>query len=177
MAFLVRKIMHRAAFDDEALKQTELGEISSDIPTSEFRTTKSTLSTWYIEDLESINKAILAILLSSSEINRTDFIIMDTDELDKKNFTYENTEPGVSLPIESLESIHYDIVNLTLNKLTDCAEIYINTMNEYPDKRIFRLNKKEAKDIIKKAFQEDIIDENRANTYMKAALTKLKSEL
>lgn len=177
MGFLVRKIMKRPLFDEDVLKQDNLGEISSDIPTSEFKTKNSTLSTWHIDDLKSLDNAILAISLSSTEIRTMDFIVIKTEELDTKGLVYSQTNPGILLPIQSLESTHYDILNLTLNKLRVCTELYINILSESQNTRVIRYTTSALKQKIKQAITDGIVDENRAQGHIKETIMQLKEEI
>ena len=64
MAFLVRKLnkMDRLSVLTET---PDVNKLSADIPTTEFRTTEGSLSTWIIESLDKINEAVLAIAITS----------------------------------------------------------------------------------------------------------------
>ena len=82
MAFLVRKLnkMDRLS----VLAETpDVNKLYADIPTTEFRTTEGSLSTWIIESLDKINEAVLAIAITSSKISKMDCIIIDTELLSK----------------------------------------------------------------------------------------------
>ena len=99
MAFLVRKLnkMDRLS----VLAETpDVNKLYADIPTTEFRTTEGSLSTWIIESLDKINEAVLAIAITSSKISKMDFIIIDTELLSKYQLEYKcKFRPnGVAIP-------------------------------------------------------------------------------
>ena len=80
MAFLVRKL---GKMDEifSLLDKTDVQKVYADIPTMEFRSKNGTLSTWYINSLDEIGNAVLAIAVTSSDITKMDFIIINTDIL------------------------------------------------------------------------------------------------
>lgn len=98
MPFLVRKLNKRDQFSKLVDKEC-VEDIYADVPTCEFRTTKGCLSTWLIESLEDIDNAVLAIAVSSSQISKMDFIIIDTAVLDQNGLEYKQTYAGIFNPI------------------------------------------------------------------------------
>ncbi|HRR35584.1 MAG TPA: hypothetical protein P5535_00760 [Clostridia bacterium] len=116
MAFLVRKLIKMSELFS-LCERTEIKEIYADIPTTEFRTKNGTLSTWHINSLDDIEDAILAIAFTSSDITKMDFIIIDTDILSKNSLEYKKTYAGQEIAIVDLQDTHYDIVNITIEKL------------------------------------------------------------
>ena len=78
MAFLVRKL---GKMDEifSLCDKSDIKKVYADIPTVEFRSKNGTLSTWRINSLEEIGNAVLAIAVTSSDISKMDFIIINTD--------------------------------------------------------------------------------------------------
>ena len=66
----------------------------ADAATSEFRSKNGTLSTWRIEFIEKLDEAILAIVVTSSKIERMDFIVINTEYLDEQHLEYAQTYAG-----------------------------------------------------------------------------------
>lgn len=176
MAFLVRKLnkMDRLS----VLAETpDVNKLSADIPTTEFRTTEGSLSTWIIESLDKINEAVLAIAITSSKISRMDIIIIDTDLLSKHQLEFKQTYAGTQIAVPDLQDTHYDILNISVEKLAVCTEVYQTIVCEDPDceKYIIRLAAGEVKDILREAFRNKRIDESKIPSNLKEELSKLKA--
>lgn len=176
MAFLVRKLnkMDRLS----VLAETpDVNQLYADIPTTEFRTTQGSLSTWIIESLDKINEAVLAIAITSSKISKMDFIIIDTDLLSKYQLEYKQTYAGEDIAVPDLQNTHYDILNISVEKLAVCTKIYQDIVCEDPDyeKYIVRLAAGEVKDILKEAFIKNRIDESKIPPNLEKELSKIKA--
>ena len=176
MAFLVRKLnkMDRLS----VLAETpDVNQLYADIPTTEFRTTQGSLSTWIIESLDKINEAVLAIAITSSKISKMDFIIIDTDLLSKYQLEYKQTYAGEDIAVPDLQNTHYDILNISVEKLAVCTKIYQDIVCEDPDyeKYIVRLAAGEVKDILKEAFIKNRIDESKIPPNLEKELSRIKA--
>lgn len=176
MAFLVRKLGKM----DELFAlsgKTDIAAIYADIPTTEFRTKNGTLSTWYIDSLDDIEDAVLAIAVSSSEIAKMDFIIIDTDILLKNSLEYRQTYAGQEIAIPDLQDTHYDIVDISIEKLVNCTKAYQTVVEMDPEGEtyIIRYAAGEIKDLLKKALADKRVDESKAPKKIKEQLDKLKA--
>lgn len=178
MSFLIRKINKRALFE-HFKEYSNVNDMCADLPTSEFRTRQGTLSTWKVDSMDDINEAMLAIIISSSEISKMDFIVIDTNFLDELGLEYKHTDPGMDLPIPELSKLHYDIVNISLKKITLCAELYkrIYIKNGDTEEYVFRLSKGEVKDRIISVLKEGRIDITKANNSIKEVYKTLYTSL
>lgn len=175
MPFLVRKLNKRDQFST-LLAQERVEDIYADVPTCEFKTARGTLSTWLIENLEDIDNAVLAIAVSSSKITKMDFIIIDTDLLDKNGLKYKRSYAGVELPIADLQDTHYDIIDISLKKLTNCATVYrtiYSQENDEEEKLIIRFTESEIKEKLKKAISENRVDKNKASRPIRQVIEQL----
>ena len=175
MPFLVRKINKRDQFST-LLAQDSVEDIHADVPTCEFKTAQGTLSTWLIESLEDIDNAVLAIAVSSSKISKMDFIVIDTDILDQNGLAYKKTYAGIELPIADLQDTHYDIINISLKKLTNCATVYKTIYSQESvdvGKFLLRFSKTEIKEKLKKAISEDRVDKNKASKPIRQVIEQL----
>lgn len=176
MAFLVRKLNKKDRLS--VLAETpDVNKLYADIPTTEFRTTEGSLSTWIIESLDKINEAVLAIAITSSKISRMDVIIIDTDLLSKHQLEYKQTYAGEDIAVPDLQDTHYDILNISVEKLAVCTKVYQTIVCEDPDceKYIIRLAEGEVKDILREAFKNDRIDESKIPSNLEKELSKLKA--
>lgn len=175
MPFLVRKINKRDQLP--SLNDYEcIGDIYADVPTNEFRTTKGTLSTWKINKFEELAEAVLAIAVSSSKISKMDFIVIDTDLLDRNNLEYEQTYAGMDIPIPDLQNTHYDIINVSIKKIADCANVYKTILlneNVENEKYIIRFTESEIKGILKNAILQQRVDKDKASKPIREVIEKL----
>lgn len=163
MAYLVRKLIKRDKLS-ELECVSEIENLLADIPTIEFRTTNGTLSTWKIESLDELENAVLAIAVSSSDISKMDFIVIDTDLLFENGLSYAETYAGMDIAVPDLQDSHCDIQGITIDKLKNCASIYRDVLvNETEEERfIVRFSAGEIRKIIKKAISENRIDGSKA---------------
>ena len=123
MAYLVRKLIKMDNLF--VLPQfSDIPKIYADIPTTEFRTKEGALSTWYIDSIDDIENAVLAIAITSSKVEKLDVIIIDTEILLKNRLEYEQTYAGQDIAIPDLQNTHYDIINVTIEKLINCTNVY-----------------------------------------------------
>lgn len=174
MPYLVRKINKRKNMD--LLNEiSDFNTLSADLPTGEFRTTNGTLSTWIIDSLEDINNAVLAIAVTSSKLSKMDFIVIDTKILQENDLQYQKTYAGREIAIPDLQDTHYDIVDLSLGKLANCANVYkiVYDNDDAQGKYIRRFLEGEIKDMIKTAYNDGRICLEQADNSMKTELLKL----
>lgn len=169
MSFLVRKLNNRdkltSLFDKECVE-----DIYADIPTTEFKTTNGSLSTWIIDSLEDLENAVLAIATSSTKISKMDFIVIDTDLLDKNELQYEQTYAGMNLPIPDLQDKHYDIIGISLKKLINCANVYKTILAKEPEdeeRYIVRFTEPAIKEMLQKAIFQGRVNKSKASRVSK----------
>ena len=176
MAYLVRKLIKRdklSGLEDNG----DIGDILADIPTTEFRTTNGTLSTWKIESIEDLDKAVLAIAVSSTEISKMDFIVIDTEMIKKHDLSYDYTYAGIDIPVPDLQNFHCDIMGITMNKLTNCACLYKEILDNEPDegKYIVRYTAGEIRDLLRDAIKNNRVDRAKASGKIAEAIDKLSA--
>lgn len=176
MPFLVRKL---GKMDEifSLLGDTDIQQIYADIPTMEFRSKNGTLSTWYINSLDEIENAVLAIAVTSTDITKMDFIIINTDILEENLLEYKQTYAGQDIAIPDLQDTHYDIVNITIEKLITCTRVYKSIVESDPNggTYIVRYAAGQIKDLLKSAINEERVDESKASKKIKEQLDKLKA--
>lgn len=95
--YYVRKLSKPSSlFKLQALDNFQ--NIPADFLGQDLRTSANTLSVWRSESLnqEDINKAINAALLASSQVNTSQFLIIDSDALEQAGIRTDDTEPGIT---------------------------------------------------------------------------------
>lgn len=176
MSYLVRKINKRKNLD--YLKcVTDMCDVNADMPTGEFKTTNQNLSTWHINSLEELNDAVLAIAITSSEITRMDFIVINTDILDENKLQYDQTYAGMKIAVPDLQDTHYDIQEISLKKLENCCEVYKKILQDDDEKEIYivRYASGQIKDLIKAAIKANRVDINKAKGKIKETMLQMES--
>lgn len=172
MAYLVRKLFKRENIEKIG-ESDNIDTMFADGPVGEFRTTDGTLSTWIIESLDKLEDAILAIVVTSTDVSKMDFVIIDTDILDVNGLDYKQTYAGQEIAVPDLQNTHYDIVGITLHKLFNCTKvfksIYQNDNND--ETYIVRYAAGEIKDLLNKANSENRLDLTILNPKMQKYLT------
>lgn len=175
MAFLVRKLGKMSELFS-LCEKTDIKEIYADIPTTEFRTKNGTLSTWYINSLDDIENAILAIAVTSSDIVKMDFIIINTNILSENSLEYKQTYAGQDIAIPDLQNTHYDIMDITIEKLVNCTRVYQTIVEMDPDGEtyIIRYAAGDIKDLLRKSLEDKRVDETKVPKKIMEQLDKLK---
>ena len=176
MAYLVRKLNKM----DEIFSLCNVEDITTinaDIPTTEFRTKNGTLSTWRIDSIADIDNAVLAIAVTSSEITKMDFIIINTDILQKNNLEFKQTYAGQDIAIPDLQDSHYDILDITIGKLINCTKVYqtVAEMDPNGEKLILRYAAGQVMDLLVEAEHNQRLDEKKVSKKIKDQLYKRKS--
>ncbi len=177
MSYLVRKINKKKNID---LLQGELdfNSLSADVPTGEFKTINGTLSTWFIESLEELDNAVLAITVTSSKISKMDFVVIDTNVLKKYNLDYKQTFAGRYIAIPDLQDTHYDIVDLTMSKLKECVLLYKDIVdNNIDDKFVVRYAEGQIKSLMKNAIISNRVEIKNAEGNIKEVFLEMKEEI
>lgn len=176
MSYLVRKLSKRENID--AIGQAkDIKNMFADAATSEFRTKNGTLSTWLIEKIEDLDEAVLAVVVTSSKIERMDFIIINTDFLDKQELQYDQTYAGKEIAVPDLQDNHFDIIDITLNKLVNCACVYreVFQLDGEQGKYIVRYVEGDIKELLKRAYSESRLDLGKLNKSIKEELLQALS--
>lgn len=159
MAYLVRKLNKRTSID--LIANAESAEdMFADAATAEFRTSKGTLSTWIIDDIVDLDDAVLAIVVTSTHVDRMDFIVIDTRLIEENNLKYVQSYAGREIAIPDLQDSHYDIVDITIPKLIDCTCVYRKVIEQDNDEGNFivRYAEGDIRDLLKKAINDGRIE-------------------
>lgn len=171
MAFLVRKLNKRDNIDIIGTA-TDIDKLYADAPTGEFRTKEGTLSTWFIDSLDSLDEAVLAMVVTSNQITRMDFAIIDTKILDNNGLKYKQTYAGEDIAVPDLQDTHYDILGITIHKLINCAKVFKEVYEQDNDQEqyIVRYVEGEIKELLNKAYSDNRIEMSKLNKGIKKGL-------
>ena len=130
MELLIRKVT-KSKWSKEPL--SDIKDLSADAITSCLRTSSNTLSLWHVKDVNSINDAILALVSGFDRIDTIDVVLLEKDYLNT-NFNIKQTD-GKTI-VSDLINTHYDICNLTYEKIGNVAtyiqdQILSNNIKRY----------------------------------------------
>ena len=172
MAYLVRKLNKRESVDKFGEADC-IETMPADAATCEFRTTDGRLSTWRIESLDDIGQAVLAIVVTSSKVERMDFIVIDTDFLDERGLVYNQTYAGQEIAVPDLQDTHYDIEGITIRRLLDCSYVYqkVYGIDKQTETYIVRYVEGEIKDLLCEAKDANRIDMSKTNKAVRKLLS------
>lgn len=101
--YRIKNAANNAVMDADILKQ-ELG------------TSGNTLSFWKCDSQEAMKDAMKAILLSTTSIETTQFVILDDDLLARYHIDIDDTEVGMT-GYKGFENLHVNLCNLTYEKI------------------------------------------------------------
>lgn len=144
--YYVRKLSKPSSlFKLQALDNFQ--NIPADFLGQDLRTSANTLSVWRSESLnqEDINKAINAALLASSQVNTSQFLIIDSDALEQVGIRTDDTEPGIT-GYSGLEGLHTNLCDLTYEKIGYVLQIYCKYCKD--EQRTPKIDKGQFKQII-----------------------------
>ncbi len=142
---LVRKITKSKWFQNDILNGAE---VSADAITNCLKTTKNTLSVWRVDNEETIEEAVLAIVANQQYLETIDVVLLDEEYFLKYQIKIENTEGNTI--VEDLKNTHVDLIELDYNSLGKVAKHIIESINNDKSKR-FTLAK--LREIIQRAIE------------------------
>jgi hypothetical protein len=129
--------------------------MDSDILRQEFGTENNSLSFWKCNDLSDITDAVKAILLSTSAIKVSQFVIIEQSVIERCGLTMDDSEAGVT-GYMGFEDLHVNMTNLTCGKIGTVMDI----LHEITKDEMY--TPKYEKDEVK-AYIKEVIDEGRLN--------------
>lgn len=166
--YYVRKLSKPSSlFKLQALDNFQ--NMQADFLGQDLRTSTNTLSVWRSESLkqEDIDKAINAALLASSQVNTSQFLIIDSDALEQAGIRTDDTEPGKT-GYSGLEGLHTNLCDLTYEKIGCILQVYCKCCKD----------KQRTPKIDKEQFKQIIISANEAQCLnMKALQEHMQKEV
>ena len=130
-------------------------DVSADAITNCLRTYNNNLSVWYIESVNDLEKAILALITGKDQdkLSTLHIVIIDEDVAMKKGLTLANTDGNTV--VKGLVDTHRDLTNLTYTKLGIVKDLIIDCLGK---DEVQQFTKRKLKEIITKALNERILE-------------------
>lgn len=134
--------------------------IESDILKQELSTKENTLSFWKCDSLNQVTDTIKAILLSTTAIETTQFIVIDDAQIKEYAIETDDTQPGKT-GYAGFEHLHINFCNLTYQKIGQLLKMYKESVLKvgYTPK----LQKADVKKYISEVKQAGLINEENTN--------------
>lgn len=109
----------------------DIKNLCADFLGQDLRTSENTLSVWRSETLEEsdLSKAINAALLASSQVNASQFLIIDSEALADADIRTDDSQLGKTAYV-GLENLHTNLCDLTYEKIGRLLQIYCNICND-----------------------------------------------
>lgn len=165
--YYVRKIKNSNLFKIKDCNSCDL--IAADVLRQECSTTSNMLSFWKCDTLDDINDTLKAILLSTTSIETTQFIIVDDEQLNKYQIETDDSEPGKT-GYCGFENLHINFCNLTYGKIGALLSIYQESSTR--SELVPKLQKAEVKKYISEVKQAGLINEEMTNSDLLKDITK-----
>ena len=128
-------------------------ELLADI-LADFITKSGKLSIWEIRNEDDKKRVIVALAADRDHLAKVDYVIFDGSELDTFDILVEQQD-GES-PVKVVDNLHYDVHQLTANKLVSLANLVSKDMID-----IGRMLKGDVRTSLRQAADEGILDKNR----------------
>lgn len=162
MALQVRKI-NRAKWREEDIVKG--AEIPADGITNCLRTQQNNLSVWEIKSEDEIENAVLAIISGQVHLETFDIVLLNPEYLEQNGIKFIPSEGNTAAKMP--KDMHFHMVGLTYEKLGIVA---YHIVEKFKEKKVFRYNIKELKDILNNAINEKRVDMNILSEYIKNKL-------
>lgn len=152
----------------------DVKNLSADFLGQDLRTTENTLSVWRSETLEAgdLNQAINAALLASSQVNASQFLVIDSEALANVGIRTDDSQPGKTAYI-GLEPLHTNLCDLTYEKIGQLLQIYCDICNDM--QRTPKIEKARFKEIIIEADNQGKLNMAILSDHMKKEIQKVLS--
>lgn len=143
--------------------------IEADVLKQELGTTRNTLSFWRCEDITDLKNAMKAILLSTTSIETSQFIIVNDEMLDKCGIERDYEEKGIT-GYSGYENLHVNLCNLDYGKIG----AILNIIKEISEDKAYipELKREDVKRYIIEVKRDGLLNEENIRPELKAAIDK-----
>ena len=157
--YYVRKLNNRTnSYKIKEMKKVR--EIQSDFLRQEMGTQGNTLSFWKCSDLNDLKDTIKAIILSTTEIKLSEFVLLDSELVKEKGLEIDEEEAGKT-GYKGFSNLHINIKNLTYEKIGDLLDVYKITLDNATKEYVYK--KDDIKELINQVIQDDLLDEEKVH--------------
>ncbi len=148
---------------------SNIKDAPADLLKQEWPTSRNTLSFWMCESLDNPVDTIKAIVLSATGIERSRFIIIDDDMLDKHEIKRDFSEKGKTGYI-GFEGLHVNLCELTYGKIGSIISMTKEALGK--EKMVIDLSRDTVKEHIKEVCDAGLIDTEQIHESLLADIKK-----
>jgi hypothetical protein len=156
--YYIRKIKNSNLYKIKECESCEM--IAADVLKQECNTTANTLSFWKCDSLTTMQDTIKAILLSTTSIETTQFIIIEDAQLEKFQIEIDFSELGKTGYL-GFEKLHVNLCNLTYGKIGALLNIYKESVAR--TEFVPKLQKSDVKEYIREVKQAGLLNAEMVN--------------
>lgn len=165
--FYVRKLSKKSNLFK--IRDVSLNKVEADVLKQELGTSRNTLSFWKCDDISDLSDTMKAIILSTTSIETSQFIIVDDELLNKYGIAIDDTELGAT-GYKGFEKLHVNFCNLDYEKIGKLLNM-IREVSE--DKaRIPELKREQVKKYIIEAREMGLLDEEAIRPELRDAIDR-----
>lgn len=150
---------------------SDIMDTPADLLRQEWSTSKNTLSFWKCESLTDTKDTLKAILLSSTGIEKSKFIIFDDIILDKYEIRRDYSEEGKTGYL-GYEKLHVNLCELTYGKIGNIISMTKHILND--EQLIIELSRENVKAYIKEVCDAGLINIEKTNDNLLADIEKYR---
>lgn len=143
--------------------------VAADVLRQELGTTGNTLSFWKCDRIDNLKDAMKAILLSTTSIETSQFIVIDDAILQQYEIEIDDTEKGVT-GYKGFENLHINFCNLNYGKIGSLLDIIKTIAKE--KERTPELKREDVKKYIIEVKEAGLLDEDNIRPELKTAIDK-----
>lgn len=158
--YYIRKLSKRSTIS-KIKNTTDVYEIGSDLLKQELPTTNNTLSFWKCSDLDNTKDTIKAILLSTTSIETSQFIIINDILLSNYEIDINDDELG-DTGYKDHANLHVNFCSLTYKKIGSILKLFKEVSCDSSLTPI--LEKNEVKKYIKEVIDDNMLDKEKTRT-------------
>lgn len=140
------RMLEKQKWENNNLVDLGYNETPADTITGDLRTVSNKLSLWLIDSLDVLNDAILALALMRNKLTRLDIIMIDRIKIEQKGLEVLNTPENGKTPLINFDEYHYDVINLTYDKLGIFSQIIIDDVTN--EEKCLRYTKGEISELL-----------------------------
>lgn len=166
MGYLVRMINSEQNWAQYQYEVPEIDQINAD-SISELATTDNCVSTWYIDNPENINEAVLALTSGFRNLDSIQLVVFNIEALEQYGLTAKQSEETAFTKAEGYKKYHYDIIDLNHRKLGYLAQLIMRTLH---NGGIVNIDKMHIVEVLSRAMVADIVDFEELDKNLKAGL-------
>ncbi len=153
--YYIRKLSKRANL--YKIKSAETNKkVPADVLKQELGTTQNTLSFWKCSDLNDTWDTMKAILLSTTSIETSQFIILDDELLEKYEIETDDSEEGTT-GYKGFGNLHVNLCNLSYEKIGSVLDMIKEVAIE--ECRIPELKKEQVKQAIGEVMRAGLLNQ------------------